>query len=144
MTSIDDLDRQPERGDVDIRLGFPTYMGGDPADRERDQTERAVVIEITDGPSRSRILELHLSAAQFAAMLGGSTAHVRGAWLPNEVGMARIGKRQRTVSKEIHRDPGYSVDVEAAKVAAQYEADSIRNNNFGKTVIARRWDEITD
>ena len=134
--STHDPDRQPQPGDVDVRISFPTRSA---------HTDKAVTIEITDGPSRSRIIEIDLTAEQYVALMSGSTAHATGAWLPSDKGWSRIGKRMETASATF----GYGKEAEANAQADDYRADGweaaeVRRSNSGFTVVARRWVASTD
>lgn len=142
---MSDIDREPVPGDISVNLTFPSFFGGSIAERERDSNERAVHIEISDGPSRGRIVDFYLSAAQFTDLMRGGNVRVQGAWLPTGEAAARLGRTQRTATTELHSAAVDNLDDAARRVtvdylAAGWETVDARKTNYGRLVVARRWD----
>lgn len=130
-----------ERGDIAIRLSFPTRTG-----MGVDKTPFANLV-VTDVPSGTVIVEAEIPADQFTAMLGGSQAALTGAFLANAENLARVGKRSQNTSTDIrHADGPHGADLDAmaSVVKSDYLADGwesvrIDRTNFGRRVVAYRW-----
>lgn len=133
--------RSGERGDITVRLSFPTRMG-----IGADKTPFANLV-VTDVPSGTVIVEAEIPADQFTGMLGGSQATLTGAFLASPANLARVGKRSQNTSTDIrHADVSVAADLDVMALAV--EADYLANGwetvrtdktNYGRRVVAYRW-----
>lgn len=130
-----------KRGDVSVRLGFPTGTAG----------KRRATLEVTCRASNTTILEVDLSPEALMELMGGGDPVLSGARLP--VHPERIGRRSQNTSTDITHAAlsndravrsGNQFDELAKARATQYLAEGweevrIDRTNYGRRVVAYRW-----
>lgn len=118
-----------EPGDVLISL---THPRGDGVSQVR--------LSISDQRSGQTLIEVDLTAEEFASIMSSTGTRVSGARLPRHP--ERLGRRAENTMTTVPN--GDDVDGRAEKVKADYLAagwESVRidRTNFGRRVVAYRW-----
>lgn len=137
----------PKPGDLSVRIRFARVYGNGP-----DRGAIKPGLTIRDEASGKQ-LDIELSAADFAEMLGGGEARVKAKDVSGFKGVRDWGKEHQMVSRTVKAEPGdwqAREDDKAARalphvaaVIAEIEADgyrveSPRRNNSGQWVIIGR------
>lgn len=126
-----------KRGDVQVQLSYPTRTGLGVADEDR----RIAALTITDRTSGQILVSLELTAAEYLSIMSSTGTTVSGAALPARP--ERIGRRRQNTSTDIPRGYPGDTDARIAEVVAEYQAEGweteVRRQNYGHSVIARRW-----
>jgi len=86
MSERDAYTNPSQRGDVSVRIGYPTGSGG----------KQHAVLTVVDEPSRQTLVEVELTPEMLIEVMGNGTAHATGAVLP--VRPDRIGMRAQNTS----------------------------------------------
>lgn len=118
---------------MSVRIGFPSTTDS------RDP--RRATLEVRDETSGVHVLEISLTAEQFTALLGGSTAHVNAGITTR---LDRVGKRMEHDSTSwpdgyATKEPEAQARAEQWQQANGWESLSLSQAHGTWTAIGRRW-----
>jgi hypothetical protein len=106
--------------------------------RGSNDDQRRVGLKVEDLVSSQVLVNVEMTAEQFADMMSSAATVVAGARLPQHP--ERLGKRMHTASTPITRTDGRDPqEVAAAYLAEGWETVSVHQTNYGQQVVARRW-----